>query len=71
MAEKDRKQPNKPLVAMVTVGELSIKTHASLPGRREVYTASFKKKGRVDRFCGPAKQINICLHSPLQGLQGQ
>lgn len=67
MAEKDRKQRNKPLVVMVTVGEreLSIKTQTSLLGG--VYIASFKKKGRVDRFCGPAKQINFCSHFRLQG----
>lgn len=69
MAEKDRKQRNKPLVVMVTVGEreLSIKTQTSLSLPGGVYIASFKKKGRVDRFCGPAKQINFCSHFRLQG----
>lgn len=59
MAEKDRKQPNKPLVAMVTVGELSIKTQASLPGGGKCILPPFKRKVELTGSVGQQSKFTF------------
>jgi hypothetical protein len=70
MPEKDRKQPNKPLVAMVTVGrrELSIKTQASLPEEVKCILPPLKRKVELTGSVGPQSCLTfVRLHSQLQG----